>query len=246
MKAKKIFLVLLVMFSLIIPFTLTSFALGDLQLADPDIEWGVKEGKTYTWVVKESNESLGFLPVKSKYEITITSIRSMLGGDATELNATIKAYNSQTESTTTLLDNQTFIYYDSTTNTTTLYTLLTEHGFFIPPDYYEGFALGLFDFYGSFFDTKGYMTIYDIFTFYGYISSTELVYMWTFNKNGVSDNLVVAFIYDDPEYDDPRYWLVLKTDSGPTISFGNYFLIIGGFAILSLIYVYMKKMNKKF
>ena len=244
MKAKKLCLALLVMFSLIIPFTLTSFALGDLQLADPDIEWGVKEGKTYTWVVKESNESLGFLPVKSKYEITITSIRSMSGGDATELNATIKAYNSQTESTTTLLDNQTFIYFDSVTNTTTLYTLLTEHGFFIPPDYVDGFALGLLNFYGSFFNPKDTLTVYGIFTFYGYRSSTDLVYMWTFNKNLISDNLVIAFLEDDPgPY---QYWLVLKTDSGPSISFGNFFLIIGGFAILSLIYIYMKKLQKKF
>ncbi len=244
MKAKKLCLALLVMFSLLIPFTLTSFALGDLQLADPDIEWGVKEGKTYTWVVKESNESLGFLPVKSKYEITITSIRSMLGGDATELNATITEYNSQTESITTLLDNQTFIYFDSATNITTLYTLLTEHGFFIPPDYYDGFSLGLFGFYGSFFNPKGTLTAYGIFTFYGYRSSTDLVYMWMFNKNGISDNLVIAFLDDDPE--NYQYWLVLKTDSDPTISFGNFFLIISGFAILSLIYIYIKKLEKKF
>lgn len=244
MKAKKLCLALLVMFSLLIPFTLTSFALGDLQLADPDIEWGVKEGSKYTWVVKESNESLGFLPVKSKYEITITSIRSMLGGDATELNATITAYNSQTELTTTLLDNQTFIYFDSATNITILYTLLTEHGFFIPPDYVDGFALGLFGFYGSFFNPKGTMTAYGVFAFYGYRSSTDLVYMWMFNKNLICDNLVIAFLDDDPE--NYQYWLVLKTDSGPTISFGNFFLIISGFAILSLIYIYIKKLEKKF
>ncbi len=244
MKAKKIFLILLVMFSLIIPFTLTPFALGDLQLADPDIEWGVKEGKTYTWVVKESNEILGFLPVKSKYEITITSIRSLLGGNATELNATITEYNSQTELTTTLLDNQTFIYFNSMANITTIYTLITEHGFFIPPDYVDGFALGLLDFYGSFFNPKDALTKYGIFTFFGYRSSTDLVYMWMFNKDWISDNVVIAFLEDDPE--NFQYWLVLKTDSGPTISFGNLFLISSGFAILSLIYIYKKKLEEKF
>ena len=166
----------------------------------------------------------------------------MSGGDATELNATITAYNSQTESTTTLLDNQTFIYFDSGMNITTLYTLLTEHGFFIPPDYLDGFALGLLDFYGSFFNPKGTMTAYEVFVFYGY--RTDLVYMWMFNKNLICDNLVIAFLEDDPgTY---QYWLVLKTDSGPTISFGNFFLIISGFAILSLIYIYVKKLQKKF
>ncbi|MFX1417988.1 MAG: hypothetical protein ACFE9N_03590 [Promethearchaeota archaeon] len=233
----------MVIFSLTLPFTLTSFVFGDLQLADPDIEWGVNEGETYTWVVKESNVSLGFLPVNSTYEITITSIRAMLGGDATELNATIKEFNSQTELTTTLLDNQTFIHFNSATNTTTLYTNITKHCFFIPPDYYEDFAEGLFDFYGSFFYDM-YTPNWGEFAFFG--QKDSLVYMWVFYKNGISE-LAVVFLGDVGQDPVPRQYLLvlLKTDSDPTISFGNYFLIIGGLTVLSLIYVYMKKINKK-
>lgn len=243
MRSKKLFLVLLIISSIILPTLLISSSRGDPTPANDEISWGVRQDRTYTWLVKQSTEIFGFLPEDSEIEITITSIRALGGGSATELNATISLYNSVTESTTTLLDNETFIYFDSATNTTTLYTLIDDHGFFLPPDYINGFKEGLINFYGSFFNPKGYGTTGGMFHFWGYRSSTDLVYMWTFNKNGITDNFVAVDIDDEP--DDPedfQYWLVLKSGSD-SIPLGNFFLIFTSLAILSLIYIHKKRVK---
>ena len=243
MRSKKLFLVLLIISSIILPTLLISSSRGDPTPAHDEISWGVRQDRTYTWLVKQSTEIFGFLPEDSEIEITITSIRALGGGSATELNATISLYNSVTESTTTLLDNETFIYFDSATNTTTLYTLIDDHGFFLPPDYINGFKEGLINFYGSFFNPKGYGTTGGMFHFWGYRSSTDLVYMWTFNKNGITDNFVAVDIDDEP--DDPedfQYWLVLKSGSD-SIPLGNFFLIFTSLAILSLIYIHKKRVK---
>jgi hypothetical protein len=242
MKNTKIAFVLLTF--LIFSFLYPTFSFASLEPANGEIKWGVREGRTYTWIVKRTNGSLGFLPVDSEYSITVTSIRELGGGTATEINATITEYNSATELTTTLLDNKTFIYFDSLTNITTLYTYIDNHSIFIPsPDYKYHFIEGLMGFYGSFFNTKGYLSVADIFTFYGYKSSNELVYMWTFNQNGITDNFIGVFIYDEPEDEsDFQYWLVLKSSSD-SIPSGNFFLLFLGFAIISLLVIYRRKIK---
>ena len=240
---KKLVIVFLILTSLILPITQSILINAKLQPANGDVEWGVREGRTYTWIVKQTNESLGFLPVSSEFEITVTSITALGGGTVTELNATITVFNSLTELTTTLLDNETFIYFDSATNTTTLYTQVDDHPLFIPPDYIYHFAEGLLGFYGSFFSTKGYITASSIFIFYGCKTSNDLIYMWTFNQNGITDNFISVGLHDDP--DDPsdfQYWLVLKSGSD-SIPFGNFFMIIIGFAIISLIFISKKKLK---
>jgi len=245
MKGKKLFLVLLIISSIILPTLLISSSRGDPTPANDEISWGVGQGRTYTWLVKQSTEIFGFLPEGSEIEITITSIRALGGSSATELNATISVYNSVTELTTTLLDNETFIYFDSATNTTTLYTLIDDHGFFLPPDYIDGFTQGLMDFYGSFFNPKGYGTTGGMFHFYGYRLSTDLVYMWTFNKNGITDNFVAVDIDDEPnDPEDFQYWLVLKSGSD-SIPLGNFFLVFIGLAMISLIFIYQRKLKNQ-
>jgi hypothetical protein len=243
MKIKKLKICILLTgltFSLIYPM----FSYANLESANGEIKWGVKEGRTYTWVVKRTNASLGFLPVNSEYSITITSIRELGGGTAAELNATITEYNSLTELTNTLLENETFIYFDSITNTTMLYAYVDNHSLVIPSsDYKLHFTEGLMGFYGSYFTTKGYAFIAEIFTFYGYKPSNELVYMWTFNQNGITDNFVCVFIYDEPDDEsDFQYWLVLKSSSD-SISMGNFFLIFIGFATISMLVIYERKMK---
>ena len=247
MKAKKIFLALLVMFSLIIPFTLSSFALGDLHLAADDIEWGVKEGEKYTWVVKESNESLGFLPVNSKYELAINSIEtwpSVGGEQQTELFVNLTAYNSVTEIATRILNNESFVYFDAGTNTTSFYTPFTDHGFCMPTNYRDDFVEGLFDYFSSVYGFDSYDSFTSgIFNILGYYSSTDLLYNWFFNSKLIVDHF---FIRHGSDFNEIEYHLELQVFNEPIISYGNYFLIFIGFAILSLIYIYVKKVEKKF
>ncbi|MFX0140971.1 MAG: hypothetical protein ACFFDN_45450, partial [Candidatus Hodarchaeota archaeon] len=236
MKAKK-FLFVLILNILIIPCIFGSFT-------NAEIEWQVNEGSKLTWIVQRTNESLGFLPVNSRYEMTITSIKSvpsMGSGEATELYVNLTVYNSVTTLSTQILNNETFSTYDSGTNTSTLYTYIDDHCFLIPPDYVDGFIVGLDSFYSGFFDYTLPLTTQGVFTFSGYDGATELLYMWMFNGNYIADNLVVVFM-DTPSVFE--YWLVLQQPINQ-ISIGNYFLIFAGLTIVSLLYLYKKKLKIK-
>ncbi len=240
MKSKKIVLIYLGIFCFITSFALVSPSVGSPRSSAYNIQWGVSEGTTYRWVVKESNISLGFLPVDSKFEITVNSIRSVNGGDATELNATIRKYNSLTEQTTTILDDQRFIYFDAGTNTTSFYAPIYDHGFFAPTNYIGHFYEGLMDFFSNnyTFDQSGSVWQHDKLLFlHGYVISTDLYYDWWFNENSITRELVVAH-FDDLPNEIFQYRLELEAQG---ISFGNFFLIFAGITILSLIYVYKKK-----
>lgn len=246
MKAKKLCLALLVMFSIILPFTLTSFALGNLQRAGPDIEWGVKEGKKYTWVVRVT--TTGFLPVDSKFELTIITINTWPSvGDfqQTELFVNLTSYNSATEMTTTILNNQSFIYFDNATNTVSFYTPFEDHGFCMTTNYQDEFWDGLSDyFYYSYgFNLRG--TGSSGGRHYVWGTKNNLIYAWFFDSNLVSTDFVIADI--DADLDDPsdfNYWVELQVSGGEeAISFGNFFMIIMGLTIVSLIYLYKKKVK---
>ena len=246
MKAKKFLMTIFVIASLMVPFSLISFSYGLPHLSAEDIEWGVKEGKKYTWVVKVSNESLGFLPVGSRYEITVTSIRSMNSGNASELNATITKYNSITKTTTTVLDDDIFIYFDNETSTTLFYAPFYDHGFFATTSDHLRFADGVDDTFSSEFgftdpgrgwsdEQLNYIKAED--------HATDLTYWWIFNDNSITQELRVDHPRDWEE-ETFQYLLVLKGSSG-AISYGNYFLIFLGLAMLSLIYIHKKKLVKK-
>jgi hypothetical protein len=244
MSNKKSITIFLALISLIFPITLSPLSYADLRPANDEIEWGVKEGKTYTWVVKQS--TFGFLPEDSEIKITITSIQLLDGGNTTELKANLTRYNSNTQFTSIVLNNDTFINFDSETNTTTLYTFIHDHGLLLPLNYREGFTDGLMDFYSGFFSTRGYMTIQGVSTFYGYRTSTDLVYTWTFNKNGITDNLVLVDIDDDAsDRNTWKYWLVLKTSSSKGISSGSFFWIFIVLTMISLVYISKKRITNK-
>jgi len=240
MKSKK-FLLIFILSCLIVPCIFVSFT-------NAEIEWQVKEGSKLTWLVKTSNETLGFLPVNSRFEMTITSIKSVPSGglgDATELYVNLTVYNSVTTLRTQILINETFSTYDSGTNITTLHTYIDDHCFMIPPDYVDGFVVGLENFYIAFFDYTLSLTTQGVFTFSGYDGSITygggLLYMWMFNGNYIADNLVVVFMNAPSEF---QYWLVLQGPSS-TISTGSWFLIFVGTTIVSLIYIHKKKLNTK-
>lgn len=238
MKSKKFLLIFILNF-LIIPCIFVSFTKAE-------INWQVNEGSKLTWWVQASNESLGFLPVNSRFEMTITSIKSvpsMGPGDATELYVNLTVYNSVTTLSTQILNNETFSTYDSGTNTSTLHTYIDDHCFMIPPDYVDGFIMGLDSFYSSFFDYTVSLTTQGVFTFSGYDGTTELLYMWMFNGNYIADNLVVVFMDTPSEFE---YWLVLQTTHGDPISLGNYFLIFAGVVIISLLYIHRKNLKIKY
>lgn len=240
LKSKKIVLLYLGILCFITSFALVSPSLGSPRSSAYDINWGVTEGTTYTWVVKESNTSLGFLPVDSNFKITVNSIRSVTGGNATELNATITKYNSLTEQTTTILDNQRFIYFDAGTNTTLFYAPIYEHGFFVPTNYNLDFYEGLRDYFSSdyTFDQWGSTWQYDQLLFvHGYVISSDLYYDWTFNDKLITRVLWAAH-WDDVPNRIYQYLLELELSG---ISFGNFFLVFAGITIISLIYVYKKK-----
>lgn len=248
MKVKRLCLVLLVMFSIILPTTLTSFALGDLQLAQDDIEWGVKEGNKYTWVVKVT--TTGFLPVDSKFELTIDTIKTWpSAGDfqQTELFVNLTSYNSVTELTNIILNNESFIYFDNATDTVSFYTPFEDHGFCMTTNYRDEFWDGLRDYFFIVydFDQVGSGTTSGVFDVHGIYYSSNLIYVWFFNSKLVTTDFVIANI--DADLDDPSdfdYWVKLQVSEEEAISFGNFFLIIMGAAIISLIYLYKKKVKQ--
>jgi hypothetical protein len=232
MKSKKLLLII-VLNSLIIPCLFISFSKAQ-------IAWQVSVGQKLTWTVTTSEASLGLLPVNSRYEMTITSINDVSSTE-TELYVNLSAYNSQTQMTTPILTNQIFSTFDSSTNTTTLYTYIDDHCFLIPPAHVDGFVEGLESFYSSFFTYTLPLTTQGIFTFSGYDVATDLLYMWTFKSNYIADNLVIVDI-DFPE--DFLYWLVLKTTS-TSISAGYFYLVFLGLSSVSLIYIFSKKIKVK-
>ena len=87
------------------------------------------------------------------------------------------------------------------------------------------------------------MTVQGIFAIAGYKTSNDLVYMWTFNANGITDNFVAVNINADAsDASNFDYWLVLKSGSD-SIPLGHFFLVFAGLAIISLIFISKKKLK---
>ena len=244
MKAKKFLMTLFVIASLMAPFSLISFSYGNPQLSADEIEWGVEEGDSYTWVVKTSNESLGFPPVGTKFEINITSIRSMLNGNATELNATITRYTSSGAVAEVRLNNERFIYFEHTQKKNfSFYAPIYDHCFFAPKNYATNFQDGILYYFEH---NYGWGSMGSM-VYRGKLTSvnkeeSNLFYMWKFS-NYIGHKLIVSF---RGEYSDGIYQYVLELEGSggtPAISYENLFLIFTGLAILSLIYIYKKRVK---
>lgn len=241
MKFKKYFMIYLVMISIFTSFTWISFSVGDPRISSPDIEWSVTAGTTYTWIVRESNTTYGFLPVNSKYSITIDEIVSHSGGEASEIIVTLTAYNSQTQITHTILSNEMFIYFDSSTNSTSLYDPIYDHGFFMPPDHRYGFIEGLMDYFGSAydFDSRGVASGPGYIFPHGTDLSARLYYSWHFYEN--TDNYGITVELNVENYDTGEDVYLLQLERG--VPYGNFFLVFASIAIISLVFIYRKKIK---
>ena len=240
-KFKKVFLLYLT----VIGFFL-SFALISPSLAQPnDIEWNIEEGDSYTWIVKTSKPGLGFPPVGSKFTINITSIEyypPSTYGNASRIYAIITYYNSTDELTYTILDNSIFVFFNHTNtfwhNVSFYSETVKYHGFFAPLTYGLEYEDGLSDWFSDHGFTGGSASLKygELLFFSENEGSTNFSYDWYF-KNLVSYKLEVLDVEKDT-----KYLLLLEGyDDENAISYGNFFLIFSGVAILSLIYVYMKK-----
>lgn len=220
------------------------------QAAIADIEWGINVGDKFTWVVSKSNESMGFLPKNSKFELAITSIENLTIAPGLPIDGVIanfSVYNSKTKLTSNILTNETFVVFDSNFNDTFFYAPFYDHGFFIPSNYYEGFMHGYMD--NLFYDFNFNLFSYGFQNNSNYAmiavnTSIKLVCKWEFNENFVTETLT---IYQSTATN-IQYLLVLDGISGEstTIPLGNYYLIFFGISLSAMTYlVYKKKLARK-
>jgi hypothetical protein len=235
-------IIFLLIFCSISGFGYISVCNGMPKLAAADIEWGISVGDKFTWVVSQSNESMGFLPKGSKFELTITSFENLTitpGEPISGVKANLLVYNSKTKLSTDVLTNNTFAVFYQDSNTTFFYAPFFDQGFFLPSNYADGFV-------------KGYRnTLAGIFHFnafsYGFVNNkyvilalnatTNLRCHWEFNENLVLEKLTIEYV---PE-ENIQYLLVLDEDGGTTIPFGNCYLIFFGISLSAMTYLVYKK-----
>ncbi|MFX1574198.1 MAG: hypothetical protein ACFFB0_15760 [Promethearchaeota archaeon] len=243
-KFKKVFL----LYSTVIGFFL-SLALISPSIAQPnDIEWSIKEGDSYTWIVKSSEPDSGFPPVNSKFTINVAYIQYFAPstkGNASRIYATITYYDPTDKTTYTNLDNSTFTFFNHTytySHNVSFYSANVKyHGFFAPLTYGFEYEDGLSNWFSDHGSTGSGSTLKqsgELLYFSAREGSTNFTYAWNF-KNCISYRLRVHDVEDNTLY------LVLLegyTDEH-AISYGIFFLIFSGVAILSLIYLYMKKIK---
>jgi len=206
---KRMILVLLaiIMLNFVIIFQNTCNSHAKLDLASPDIEWHVKKGDKFTWVVKKSSSStFNFLPKDSTYELEITSI------DTTASNSTINGklikYNADDDIKTTILNSELFLQYNHTPNGAKFYTAFLDQCFIAPKafaDYIDEIENFYYDELG--FSTSGMQYSGDKLDFF-YINnlSNSLILSWDFNDNHVAELLEVT------EYGETTYLLKLETE----------------------------------
>jgi hypothetical protein len=237
MKFREVCLLYSIIIGFFLSFTLISPGLAQTN----DIEWDIKEGDSYTWIVKTSNSSFGFPPVGSKFTINVTSIQyyePSTYGNASRIYAIITYYNSTNKSTYTILDNSTFIFFNHTKyywhNVSFYSANVKYHGFFTPITYGFEYRGGLSDWFSD-HGFPGGSSSADLY-YLRKEASTNFTYEWSF-ENYISYRLRV---WDD-EYNTKYLVLLEGYSEGYAIYYGNFFLIFSGVAILSLIYVYMKK-----
>ena len=177
--------------------------------------------------------------------MTIDTIRiwdSSGGEQQTELYVNLTSYNSDTEVTTTILNNQTLVYFDAATNTTTFFPIINHTGFCIPKTNIDGCVEGIEDFLDSVYDFEVTLHLQqgNEMGIGAGDTDTNLVYAWAFRiNNPVVYEFVVAYSSTPNNYE---YRLLLK--SGGSVSLGNFFIVFLGIGVISLIYLSKKKIKQ--
>lgn len=249
MKRKRNLIFLLIL-GFIVSFGYVSVCNGIPRMAADDIEWGVNVGDKFTWVVSKTNESMGFLPKNSKFELTITEFENLTisPGEPIDLvRANFSVYNSETKQTIFLLSNHTFVTFIWLLNDTIFYAPFYDHGLFLPSNYYEGFIRGYMSVLANYFDFNAFSFgfVDETYRLIAYNISNDIHCKWEFNENFVTDTLT---IYQDTPTN-IQYLLVLDGidgDGGFTIPFGNNYLIFFGITLLATTYlIYIKKISGK-
>ncbi|MFW9867329.1 MAG: hypothetical protein ACFFEN_14630 [Candidatus Thorarchaeota archaeon] len=232
-------------------FITFSNAFTQPSLSAENIEWGVSEGTKLVWIVDESNESLGYLPVNSRYELTIESISSSINGEGYPVDviyATLLKYNSSDETSTTLLDNDPFILFNVSdywynTRFEIFSPAFLEHGFILPINYRNNLSHGLFNFLGDtgLFDSMSIGGLLGSISITGNFNSPNAHVLWFFNKNNVCRDTSIESNISDKVY----YSTYLEGSRlQDKISFGNFYLIIAGFMILCIVSISFRKIKK--
>lgn len=233
-------LIFLLIFCFISGFGYISVCNGMPKLAAADIEWGINIGDKLTWVVSQSNESMGFLPKGSKFELTITSFENLTitpGEPIDSVRADLLVYNSKTKLSTDVLTNESFVVFYQDLNITSFYASFFDQGFFLPSNYYEGFIHGYRNSLLSFgFNAYTYGFIDDKYVFAIVNIATHIRCKWDFNENFVTETLTI-----DKVPGEIQYLLVLDEGGGSTIPFGNYYLIFFGISLSAMTYLVYKK-----
>ncbi|MFX1490248.1 MAG: hypothetical protein ACFFBI_13940, partial [Promethearchaeota archaeon] len=216
-----------------------------------NIEWRVSEGTKLVWIVDESDESLGYLPVNSRYELTIESISSSINGEGYPVDmiyATLMKYNSSDESTSFLLNNDPFIFFNVSNywwrvRLDILSPAFIEYGFILPFSHLDNITEGIFNFFGDtyLFDSYGIDGQQGSIHISAHLKSPDAHVSWFFNKNNVCKETRIEDLDPNKVY----YSTYLEGSRlQDKISLGNFYLIIAGFMVLCIVSISFKKVNK--
>jgi hypothetical protein len=201
--------------------------------------------------VEETNESLGYLPVNSRYELTIESISSSINGEGYPVDmiyATLMKYNSSDESMTLLLDDTLYIHFNvSSIWRRVRYDMYSpaflEHGFFMPFSHYSNITHGIFNFFDDtgLFDSSGIGSSAGRMWVHGRLKFTNLRVAWYSNK----DHICTETEIKNYQTDEVIYSTYLEGSRlRDKISWGNFYLIIASLMILCIVSISYKKINK--
>ncbi len=212
-------------------------------VANPDIEWFVEKGDTFTWIVKESSsDQFDFLPVNSSYTLEITKIDTT--SDYSKINSVLTKYDKDKDKETTILDSEQFLRYNHTPSSEVIFYTAFLDQCFIAPKAFTDFFDSVYDFYslefgfdGSFYDNDeiGGLTLIN--------NSNSLELTWSFSSdNNVAESLEVT------EYGETTYLLELEVEEEPE---ENYLWVIILVIIIGAVggvagFIYIRKRNNKY
>jgi hypothetical protein len=220
-------------------------------LSAEDSEWRVSEGSNFVWIVDTSNESLGYLPVNSRYELTINSIVKSTNAEGYPVDsifATLTKYNSSDESTTYILNNALYIYFNVSSSwwrvRFDMYSpAFLEHGFFLPVSHYDNISDGLFNFLGDtgLFDSMGMGSSGGRMWVNGRLKSPDLRVAWYLNRDHICTETEIT----DYQTDEVVYSTYLEGSRlQDKIPLGNFYLIIASLMVFCIVFITYKKIHK--
>lgn len=223
-------------------FLTTSNIRGQLNVSAPPIEWKVKEGDEFTWIVTESSsDTYNFLSKDSEYMLKITSIDT--SDSASVMYGILTEYDAKKDKKITILDDELYIEYNCTPIGAKFYTPFLDQCFIAPVTFTDFFNL-IYDFYS---DELGFdAMIYDndeIGSLTMANNSNSLELTWKFNDEYIADSLEVT------EYGETTYLIELEVaDEKPEPDYLWLIilivLIIGIGAGLAIVGVFVLKRKK--